>query len=73
MDVVAEKHRPEMLKTIGDAYMCAGGVPEPNRTRPVDARLPALEMQAEMASSIATASGFYCRAGALASAFTPDR
>jgi class 3 adenylate cyclase len=27
-DEIAERHRLEMLKTIGDAYMCVGGVPE---------------------------------------------
>ncbi len=48
-DVIAEKHRLEMLKTIGDAYMCVGGIPEANRTHPVDACLAALEIQAEMA------------------------
>jgi len=33
-----------MLKTIGDSYMCVGGVPEANRTHVVDACLTALEM-----------------------------
>ncbi|MER8454023.1 response regulator [Mesorhizobium sp. M1428] len=28
-DVLAEKHSVEKIKTIGDAYMAAGGVPEP--------------------------------------------
>jgi adenylate cyclase len=49
-DVIAERHRLEMLKTIGDAYMCVGGVPEPNRTHPVDACLAAWEIQSEMAA-----------------------
>lgn len=48
LDHIAERHRLEMLKTIGDAYMCVGGVPEPRRSHPVDACLAALEMQAEM-------------------------
>jgi class 3 adenylate cyclase len=43
-DEIAERHRLEMLKTIGDAYMCVGGLPEPNRTHPVDACLAALEI-----------------------------
>jgi adenylate cyclase len=49
-DAIAERNRLEMLKTIGDAYMCVGGVPEANRTHSVDACLAALEMRSEMAS-----------------------
>lgn len=49
-DVVAERNRLEMLKTIGDAYMCVGGIPVENRTHPVDACLAALEMQSDMAA-----------------------
>ncbi len=51
LDAIAEKNGLEMLKTIGDAYMCVGGVPEENRTHAVDACLAALQMQAEMASA----------------------
>jgi class 3 adenylate cyclase len=50
-DAIAERHGLEMLKTIGDAYMCVGGIPEANRTHPVQACLAALEMQAEMAAA----------------------
>lgn len=50
LDAVAERNRLEMLKTIGDAYMCIGGAPEPNRTHCVDACLAALEMQSELAA-----------------------
>jgi len=35
----------EKLKTIGDAYMCAGGLPEENNTHPVDICLAALRFQ----------------------------
>src|SRR5262250_1969098 len=42
-DEIAERHRLEMLKTIGDAYMCVGGVPETNRSHPIDACLASLE------------------------------
>lgn len=49
LDEIAERHRLEMLKTIGDSYMCVGGLPEMNRTHAVDACLAALEMQAYMA------------------------
>ena len=41
-DAIAERHRLEKLKTIGDAYMCVGGLPEPNRTHDVDTCLAAL-------------------------------
>ena len=48
-DTVVEKYRIEKIKTIGDAYMCAGGIPEKNRTNPVEVVLAALEMQEYMA------------------------
>lgn len=41
-DAIVERHRLEKLKTIGDAYMCAGGLPIANRSHPVDACLAAL-------------------------------
>ena len=47
-DSVVEKHGIEKIKTIGDAYMCAGGIPEKNRTNPVEVILAALEMKAYM-------------------------
>jgi class 3 adenylate cyclase len=47
-DSVVEKLRIEKIKTIGDAYMCAGGIPEKNRTNPVEVILAALEMQTYM-------------------------
>lgn len=47
-DSVAEMYRIEKIKTIGDAYMCAGGIPERNRTNPVEVVLAALEMQRYM-------------------------
>jgi adenylate cyclase len=49
-DSVAEKYRIEKIKTIGDAYMCAGGIPERNRTNPIEVVLAALEMQKYMRS-----------------------
>ena len=48
-DEISSRHRLEKLKTIGDAYMCAGGLPEAQRTHPVDACLAALEFQDYMA------------------------
>ncbi|MCR9142974.1 MAG: GAF domain-containing protein [bacterium] len=47
-DLICQKYGIEKLKTIGDAYMCAGGLPAGNRTHPVDAVLAALEIQAFM-------------------------
>lgn len=47
-DSVVEKYNIEKIKTIGDAYMCAGGIPNKNRTNPVEVVLAALEMQQYM-------------------------
>ena len=47
-DSVVEKFGIEKIKTIGDAYMCAGGIPEKNRTNPVEVILAALEMRSYM-------------------------
>jgi adenylate cyclase len=47
-DSVVEKNGIEKIKTIGDAYMCAGGIPEKNRTNPVEVILAALEMKSYM-------------------------
>ena len=47
-DSVVEKYGIEKIKTIGDAYMCAGGIPEKNRTNPVEIILAALEMKSYM-------------------------
>ena len=63
-DELAERHRLEKIKTIGDAYMVAAGVPEP---RPDHARALAhmsLEMQEAMRSSDAVSSlGLELRVG----------
>lgn len=45
-DDIAERHNMEKIKTIGDAYMCAGGIPLANNSNPVDAVNAGLEMQA---------------------------
>lgn len=47
-DHIIEKHNLEKLKTIGDSYMCAGGIPKPNETHAIDAVLAALEIQSFM-------------------------
>ncbi len=43
-DEICEKYGLEKIKTIGDAFMCAGGLPVPNDTHAVDAVSAALEM-----------------------------
>ncbi|WP_146899946.1 adenylate/guanylate cyclase domain-containing protein [Adhaeribacter aerolatus] len=45
-DAIIEKHNLEKIKTIGDAYMCAGGIPVPSQSHAVDAILAGLEIQA---------------------------
>jgi class 3 adenylate cyclase len=47
-DSVVEKYNIEKIKTIGDAYMAAGGIPNRNTTNPVEVVMAALEMQAYM-------------------------
>jgi adenylate cyclase len=44
-DKIVEKYNIEKIKTIGDCYMCAGGVPKKNSTNPIEVVLAALEMQ----------------------------
>jgi class 3 adenylate cyclase/Tfp pilus assembly protein PilF len=43
-DHIMEKYGIEKIKTIGDAYMAAGGLPTPNKTHPQDVVKAALEM-----------------------------
>jgi adenylate cyclase len=43
-DRLAEKHRLEKIKTIGDAYMVAGGMPDPQVGRAADVAKMALEI-----------------------------
>ena len=47
-DSIMEKHSLEKLKTIGDSYMYAGGIPVVNNTHAVDAVLAAIEIQDHM-------------------------
>ncbi|MBB4018029.1 class 3 adenylate cyclase [Chelatococcus caeni] len=48
-DEIAARNRVEKLKTIGDAYLCVGGVPVANRSHPIDACLAALQIRAATA------------------------
>lgn len=49
-DEIAQRHNLEKIKTIGDSYMAAGGLPTPNETHAVDCVLAALEFQAYIES-----------------------
>jgi adenylate cyclase len=44
-DDITGKHNLEKIKTIGDAYMCAGGIPSANTTHAVDAVEAGLAIQ----------------------------
>lgn len=44
-DEIIEEHFLEKIKTIGDAYMCVGGLPLRNRSNPINAVLAGLEIQ----------------------------
>lgn len=44
-DEIMGKYNLEKIKTIGDAYMCAGGIPTANQTHPIDAVKAGLAMQ----------------------------
>ncbi len=43
-DEIVERYRIEKIKTIGDAYMCAGGIPKPDQNNPILVTLAALEI-----------------------------
>lgn len=45
-DKIALKYGIEKIKTIGDAYMCVGGLPVPNDTHAYDVVQAGIEMQA---------------------------
>ncbi len=44
-DLITKKHSMEKIKTIGDSYMAAGGLPISNNTHSIDAVLCGLEFQ----------------------------
>jgi class 3 adenylate cyclase len=52
-DEVVEQFGLEKIKTLGDAYMCAGGLPIPNDTHAVDTVRAALEMQQRLEALMA--------------------
>jgi len=44
-DSIVERYKIEKIKTIGDTYMCAGGIPVKNITNPIDVVMAAMEMR----------------------------
>ncbi len=44
-DEIVKQNYVEKIKTIGDAYMCAGGLPIPNRSHPFNVVLTGLQIQ----------------------------
>jgi len=44
-DEICDEYGVEKIKTIGDAYMCAAGIPTANDTNPIDAVKAGLAMQ----------------------------
>ncbi len=44
-DEIIDKNDLEKIKTIGDAYMCAGGVPIRNKTNPINTTLAAVQIK----------------------------
>lgn len=42
---IAERYKIERIKTIGDTFMCAGGIPVKNITNPVEVVMAAMEMR----------------------------
>ncbi len=49
-DEVCITHSVEKLKTIGDAYMCVAGLPNRNKTHPIDICLVAIKFQKVVSS-----------------------
>lgn len=44
-DAIVERYKIEKIHTIGDTFMCAGGIPLKNITNPIDVVMAALEMR----------------------------
>jgi adenylate cyclase len=44
-DSIVTRYKIEKIKTIGDTFMCAGGIPVKNITNPIDVVMAAIEMR----------------------------
>ena len=41
-DAIVARYKIEKIKTIGDTFMCAGGIPVKNITNPIDVVMAAI-------------------------------
>ena len=56
-DTIIKKYNIAKVKTLGDSYMCAGGIPKKNTTNPIEVVAAALEIQhriSEMQKDVTT-------------------
>ena len=58
-DELVEKYSVEKIKTIGDSYMCAGGVPDVDSANPIEVVLVALGMIAYVNNRQSLSSNFW--------------
>lgn len=58
-DELVDRYDVEKIKTIGDAYMCAGGVPDVDSANPVEVALVGLGMIDYVKNRQNSASGFW--------------
>ncbi|TMI85642.1 MAG: adenylate/guanylate cyclase domain-containing protein, partial [Bacteroidetes bacterium] len=49
-DKIIENHKLEKIKTIGDSYMCAGGIPVPDEEHTINIIKASLDIQEQMRS-----------------------
>ena len=64
VDEIIEKYDLEIIKTIGESYMCAGGVPIRNKSNAIEVTLAALEINNNMSErSIANPETWRIRIG----------
>lgn len=49
-DTIATEYNIKRIKSIGDTFMCAGGIPKKNRTNPIEIVIAALEIQSLLRS-----------------------
>ncbi len=48
LDEIIQQHNIEKISTIGDTFMCAGGIPKKNRTNPIEMVLAAIKINEKL-------------------------